>query len=89
MNALLSALSTGQNLSNKIMYVTLSPCYQCLKHILQSGIREIYYRELYYTCISKKDDEKEPVKRLILSTDAHVVNIVNSLSYIDDIHESS
>src|SRR4051812_29563221 len=43
MNALLFA---QQDLSNTVMYITHSPCSECLKHILQCRIRLVYYSEL-------------------------------------------
>ena len=29
------------------LYVTLSPCFECSKLIIQSGIRRVFYREQY------------------------------------------
>jgi len=29
------------------LYVTLSPCFECSKLIIQSGIKRVFYRELY------------------------------------------
>jgi dCMP deaminase len=42
MNAL---LYSGKPLKNCILYSTHIPCDNCLKHILQSGIRTIYYED--------------------------------------------
>ena len=42
MNAVLFA---RRDLANCKMYVTHHPCENCLKHVLQSGIKEIYYRD--------------------------------------------
>ena len=36
------------NLSNCIMYVTLFPCNECTKLIVQSGIKKVYYLEDKY-----------------------------------------
>src|SRR5690606_35767244 len=44
MNALLFA---KQDLNNKTIYITHSPCPECLKHILQTRIRNVYYLNLY------------------------------------------
>jgi dCMP deaminase len=79
MNALLFA---KQDLTNKIMYVTHSPCSECLKHILQSRIRKVYYSELYskYTF-----EQKESIKLMILSTDAKILNITTNVDYLEDL----
>jgi dCMP deaminase len=29
------------------LYVTLSPCFECAKLIIQSGIKKVYYKEEY------------------------------------------
>lgn len=43
LNAILNAPTT--NLKNCKIYVTLFPCCECAKAILQSGIKEVYYIE--------------------------------------------
>ena len=45
-NAILNA--TVQDLTNSILYVTLFPCNECTKLILQKGIKEIVYLEDKY-----------------------------------------
>lgn len=35
------------NYKNKKMYLTLSPCINCAKCIINSGIKEVYYKEEY------------------------------------------
>ena len=32
------------------LYITMSPCYQCAKLIIQSGIVEVFYDEQYRDC---------------------------------------
>jgi dCMP deaminase len=79
MNALLFA---KQDLTGKIMYITHSPCSECLKHILQCKIRTVYYAELY----SKfTDDQKDAIKRLILSTGAKIINETTKADYLTDL----
>lgn len=46
-NAIMSALKTGENLQGAAIYVTTSPCSNCAKMIIQSGISEVYYIEGY------------------------------------------
>lgn len=46
LNAILNSPTT--DLSNCKIYVTLYPCCECAKAILQSGIKEVYYIENKY-----------------------------------------
>lgn len=43
LNAILNAPTT--NLTDATLYVTLFPCCECAKAILQSGIKTVYYAE--------------------------------------------
>lgn len=38
----------GESLDGAKMYVTMFPCYECAKAIIQSGIREVIYRDDAY-----------------------------------------
>jgi dCMP deaminase len=46
-NALMSALRRGISTQNCDIYITLSPCLECSKLIIQSGIKNVFYHELY------------------------------------------
>lgn len=45
MNAIIQA---GKDLTGAWAYTTISPCRNCLKHLLAAGVSRIYYREKYY-----------------------------------------
>lgn len=62
LNAILNAPNT--NLKNCKLYVTLFPCCECTKAILQSGINEIFYLEDKYP---NKDEFIASKKMLDLS----------------------
>jgi dCMP deaminase len=47
MNALMFAAKNGISTNNCDLYVTLSPCSSCAKLIIQSGIKKVYYKEMY------------------------------------------
>jgi dCMP deaminase len=47
MNALLKCARSNVSSKGGTLYVTLSPCIECSKAILQSGIAEVYYLEEY------------------------------------------
>ena len=46
-NAIVQAAKNGVSINNSEIFVTASPCYNCFKLIANSGIKVIYYRELY------------------------------------------
>jgi dCMP deaminase len=46
-NAILKAAKMGTLTENSTMYCTLSPCKDCAKLILQSGIKRVVYLELF------------------------------------------
>ena len=46
-NAIVQAAKNGVSIYNSEIFVTASPCYNCFKLIANSGIKVIYYRELY------------------------------------------
>ncbi len=75
-NAILYAKT---DLVGMTMYVTHSPCPNCLKVILQSGIRNVYYNQLY-----DKFDlfEKDALQRLINSTCANIKSVDN-INYLE------
>lgn len=45
MNAIVRA---GQPVKGAVAYCTHSPCFNCTKHLLAAGIRDIYYRNRYH-----------------------------------------
>ncbi|MDL1913589.1 MAG: dCMP deaminase family protein [Bergeyella sp.] len=46
-NAILKLATSTQSSKDATLYVTLSPCKECSKLILQAGIRKIVYTERY------------------------------------------
>jgi dCMP deaminase len=47
MNAVIKAAKTGNAVKDSTLYVTLSPCVDCAKYLLQSGIQRVVYLEEY------------------------------------------
>lgn len=43
MNAIIHAAKHGIHLKGAVLYCTMQPCHNCLKHIVQSGIVEVLY----------------------------------------------
>ena len=46
-NAITKVAKSGNNSKNATLYVTTSPCIECSKLIIQSGIKRIVYSEEY------------------------------------------
>jgi dCMP deaminase len=46
-NAIVKAAKNGNAVDGATLYQTLSPCIDCSKVILQSGIKRVVYLELY------------------------------------------
>jgi dCMP deaminase len=47
MGAILKAAKTGNSVDGSTLYLTLSPCLDCSKLILQSGIKRVVYLNVY------------------------------------------
>ena len=47
MNAIAKIAYHGDSCENATMFLTHSPCVECAKLILQSGIKQVYYKEEY------------------------------------------
>lgn len=46
-NAIDQAARFGTSLEGAVLYCTLEPCNWCFKQLIQAGIREIYFEEVY------------------------------------------
>ncbi|MCV9996747.1 anti-phage dCTP deaminase [Pararhizobium sp. YC-54] len=47
MSAITDAARLGKAVKNSILYCTTFPCHMCAKHIVSSGIRQVYFLEPY------------------------------------------
>ena len=47
MNAILKAAKSGNAVDGSTLYLSLSPCQNCCKLIIQSGIKRVVYLEGY------------------------------------------
>jgi dCMP deaminase len=46
-NAISKVAKSSNSSEDADLYVTLSPCFECAKLIIQSGIKRVFYREEY------------------------------------------
>ena len=49
-NALMKLAKSTQSSVGATVYVTISPCFDCAKLMIQGGIKRIVYRDLYRDC---------------------------------------
>ncbi len=82
-NALLYA---KRDLKDCLIYITHGPCENCLKLILQAGIRDVIYNDVSIMKLRGSLDQKEAIKNLINATGA-TVNNINGTEYIKELYE--
>ncbi len=46
-NAIAKISKSNQSSEDSVLYVTTSPCVECAKLIIQCGIREVYFENMY------------------------------------------
>jgi dCMP deaminase len=46
-NAVMKVCKSTQSSEDAVLYVTHSPCFECAKLIIQAGIKNVYYRNVY------------------------------------------
>lgn len=84
MNAILFA---RRDLAGCRIYTTHFPCENCMKHIMQAGIREVYYEDLGIFHRADKSS-KEAVRRLIKAVDGMTVENNMGISFTRDLEIS-
>lgn len=47
LNAISNATYYGNSIEGSTIFLTLSPCHECMKLLIQYGIRTIYYKDKY------------------------------------------
>ena len=68
-NALTKMSKKGISTEGLDLYCTHSPCYNCAKNIIASGIKTVYFNELY--------DDYEPVMDLLIENNVNFIRIKN------------
>ena len=81
MNALMFA---QRSLKNCKAYITHGPCDNCLKHLMQAGIKEIYYADPGIVKERGTPEQKEAITRLLQSKMIICQNL-NGKDYLEDI----
>ena len=81
MNALMFA---GGTVKGSKVYATHGPCENCLKHLMQAGVKEIIYEKPGIMKERGTPDQREAIKRLLNSKDVICRN-VNGTNYLNEI----
>ena len=65
-NALMKVAQSNESTKDSTLYVTLSPCFECSKLIIQSGIKKVIFIEKYrdQSSISFLEDNNVEVKQI-------------------------
>jgi len=84
-NCIIFALRASRDMSDCTMYVTHAPCSDCLKLILQAGVRKVRYSSAELNLRDKCSISSEAIRRLIKSTCADVKNVDTGVSYLEEI----
>ena len=82
MNALIFAERT---LKDCKIYITHASCENCLKHLIQAGIREIYYDILDTKGKMMDEQRKDAISRIIKSTGVIYRNFNTGKDFLDEI----
>ena len=62
MNSIIKLARDGESGKDAVLFVTHAPCIHCAKMIYGSGIREVYYREVYRDTLGLEFLEKAKVR---------------------------
>jgi dCMP deaminase len=81
MNALIFAEKSVRNCK---AYVTHGPCDNCLKHLMQAGIKQIIYQDAGIIKDRGTPEQKDAIRRLLSSKTISCKNI-NGLDYLEEI----
>jgi dCMP deaminase len=84
MNALIFAKI---DLTGCKIYVTNAPCENCLKHLLQAGVREFIYKNFDTNGHFMTEDRIKIISILIKSNKDVVYRNINGNSFFDDVVE--
>ena len=91
MNAILFA---KRDLSGCSLYCEYAPCDACLKHIIQAGIKRVYYEKLFVNSV-KSDSSRsmtnnislEALRGLLESCEIEVNNYITSKTMLQELNE--
>jgi dCMP deaminase len=88
MNAI---LFSRKDLENCILYSLYAPCENCLKHVMQAGIRKIIYKNSVVESKVNKNEKSmtnsitnEAITRLLLSSPGIDCHNINGKSYLKE-----
>ena len=69
-NAITNSQAIGANVAGADVYVTLSPCHNCMKTLVQNRIKRVFYLEEYRDIeLTKKIAEHSDIQLIKMSLD--------------------
>lgn len=91
MNAI---LFSKRDLSGCTLYCEYAPCDACLKHIIQAGIKRVYYEKLFVNSV-KSDSSRsmtnnislEALRGLLVSSKIEVINYTTKKTMLNEIKD--
>lgn len=83
-----AVLYAKQSLDGCVLYTTDAPCDNCLKHVIQAGIRKIWYHSADIVRKRATTEDFLTIRRLIKSTDTDVLLYPAEMEYITDLRIS-
>ena len=82
MNSMLFAARKGEDIDGCDLYVTISPCTDCLKNISVSGIKNVYYLYPYRQALNEELLKKVNVEEVPGAEEIKEFVEKNNLNYI-------
>ena len=63
-NCITKLAKSTQSSDGSDLYVTMAPCFDCAKLIIQSGIKNVFYKDIYRDAFGLKLLEKANIKAI-------------------------
>lgn len=85
LNALLSYNGSFQDIQNSKCYVTIRPCHDCLRSLIQKGITSIYYSDLPNAkCVDEKSLKSQEIILRDHKIDLNIISINDFMPIFQD-----
>lgn len=86
-NALFNWARRDDRSENDIVYITDAPCDECLKNIINCGLKQVYYSSPRLMRDKGSETAKQAIKMLIEASGITVQNGINGKDYVDELYD--